>query len=385
MGVISRLARFAAVRPPVFVVTAPGGTAVRLAVEAVLRERGWRSVASPAACSVLVVCGRPGPDLEQAIDRVWNEVPPPRARIRAVAPEREHLLPLLEQAEHELADLRRHRVLRAEENLAEEQGGHQEFGHEHHDGHGKSGHGHHGGKVAGLDMAGQGADRDGLKLDVLHVQLGPVLADWPTGLVVRTEMQGDVVQRAEVETCAGVGGGSFWTEPWAAARDGEPVARGAAERRRAARCLDTLGRLLSVAGWPRAAGQARWLRDDLLADHPPERLAPRFAQLSDSVLRSRTLRWMLRDLGPIDAASALLVGDAADRLYALLVEARTAMDLLGDPTPLDPADEARGVPGAVPVSLLPGLLAGADLGAARLIVASLDPDLDRPAAVAVHA
>ncbi|WP_106400850.1 hypothetical protein [Actinocorallia populi] len=358
MGLISRLSCFAAGRPPFFVVTAAGGTAARLGVEAEARERGWRSVASPAACSVLVVCGEPGPDLEQAVERVWRQIPRPRALVRASVPGREHLITLLDRAEHELAAPDRR-----------DSGDHAAEGHESGDEPG---------------MADREADRDGLKLDVLHVQLGPVLADWPAGLVVRAVMQGDVVQRAEVATAEGTGRGSFWTEPWTAARTGDPVARGTAERRGAARSLDTLGRLLAVAGWDRMSAQARWLRDDLLADHPSERLTARFERLSDSVGRSRTLRWMLRDLGPVTAPPARLAGDAADRLHALLAEAGTAMGLLDDPTPLDPGNEAHDAPDTAPVSLLPDLLAGADLGAARLIVASLDPDLDRPAASATH-
>ena len=52
---------------------------------------------------------------------------------------------------------------------------------------------------AGLPMADRGEDRDGLKLDQLHVPLGPVLPDWPAGLVVRVTLQGDVVQHAEAD------------------------------------------------------------------------------------------------------------------------------------------------------------------------------------------
>jgi hypothetical protein len=41
------------------------------------------------------------------------------------------------------------------------------------------------GMPGGLPMAERGEDRDRLKLDRLHVPLGPVLPDWPAGLLVR--------------------------------------------------------------------------------------------------------------------------------------------------------------------------------------------------------
>ncbi|WP_236246057.1 hypothetical protein [Streptomyces sp. CC210A] len=116
-------------------------------------------------------------------------------------------------------------------------------------------------------MAEVGDDRDGLALDRLHVTLGPLLCDWPAGLVVRAVLQGDVIQRADVDVSAwrdAGPGASFWTEPWRRAAAGEPVTAGEGARRRAAGRLDRLARLLAVAGWPAAAVAARRLRDDLL-------------------------------------------------------------------------------------------------------------------------
>jgi hypothetical protein len=71
--------------------------------------------------------------------------------------------------------------------------------------HGDMGHGDHGdmadmhmagmrmgtGPVRGLPMAREGDDRVGLRLGRLHVPLGPVLPDWPAGLVMRLTLQGD--------------------------------------------------------------------------------------------------------------------------------------------------------------------------------------------------
>jgi hypothetical protein len=67
--------------------------------------------------------------------------------------------------------------------------------------------------VRGTAMARRGMDRDGLRLDQLHLPLGPVLPDWPAGLLLRLTLQGDVIQEAEAEALAG-GDGSFWDEPW---------------------------------------------------------------------------------------------------------------------------------------------------------------------------
>src|SRR5258708_27816729 len=64
---------------------------------------------------------------------------------------------------------------------------------------------------AGLRMAGRGADRDGLKLDQLHVPLGPVLPDWPAGLVVHVTLQGDVVQLAEAHALVPRPAGPSWS------------------------------------------------------------------------------------------------------------------------------------------------------------------------------
>jgi hypothetical protein len=243
---------------------------------------------------------------------------------------------------------------------------------------------------AGLPMADRGADRDGLRLDQLHVPLGPVLPDWPAGLVVHLTLQGDVVQHAEAQALGLGGGGSFWTEPWRRAAAGELVTTGEAARRRAAADLDSLGRFLAVAGWDDAATVARRLRDDALAGVPGSRLQPALHRFARRVARSRTLAWLTRGLGvllPDDAAAAGAAGPAARvagdvtaryrRWCAELADAAAALD---DGSPLGaagtkPLDDTP-VPTATLLAALPRLLEGAELAAARLIIASLDPDLD---------
>ncbi|TYB43273.1 hypothetical protein [Actinomadura chibensis] len=286
-GVAREVARgFAAPRP--FVVSAADGTADRLAVEAELRRRGWRPALSPAETGTLVVCGTPGAALAEAVETVWRDMPEPRVRASAdlegvEGPPRAPL---------ELDD---------------------------------------------VPMADRADDRDGLRLDVLHVPLGPVLADWPAGLRVDLVLQGDVVQDAEA-TAVDTADGSFWRGRPAASR------------------LDGLARLLRVAGWDAAAERAAVLRDDALSGAVPDRtLARRFRPFARGVGRSRLLRWMTRD-----------VGGVRETLDTWLRDVGAAL-------------EGRDVPPRPPwraaLDALPASLAGRELGEARLIVASLDPDL----------
>jgi hypothetical protein len=199
--------------------------------------------------------------------------------------------------------------------------------------------------VAGLPMAEVGPDRDGLTLDRLHVPLGPVLPDWPAGLVVRVTLQGDVIQEASAEVLdAGRAVPFGW--PSAAARE-----------------LDGLARVLGVAGWPSAAGEARRLRDAVLAGAEVDAEA---AALLRRIRRSRTLRWLIRGIpaGPTDVAALL-----AARLSAL--EAA-----LGGTSP-EPQHGGLPQESHLAAAHLGDLLVGAELAAARLIVAAADPETDR--------
>jgi hypothetical protein len=251
------------------------------------------------------------------------------------------------------------------------------------------------GMPGGLPMAERGEDRDGLKLDRLHVQLGPVLPDWPAGLVVRLTLQGDVVQHAEAGAVGLAGGaGSFWTEPWRRAVGGEPVITGVAARRRAAAHLDSLGRFLGLAGWDDAATTACALRDDALGGRPASSLGQAVRRLAVRVARSRVLAWSTRGAGtlrPDEAAAAGVTGpawraggDVTARYRGWCRELAGLMAAFDDGSRLDPAvlEPPRGrldgaqAPSASLLAVLPRLLEGAEFAAARLIVASLDPDLD---------
>ncbi|MEU7397145.1 hypothetical protein [Streptomyces albogriseolus] len=411
--------RVAAARPHVLLAAVPGGTAVRLAAERLLRARDWPRASTPAQADLLLVAGPDLPELRTPLERLWRDMPAPRARVHArTADEVEDAL----NAGRAL--LGPPAVRRASAAPPADAGGHREGdhgarerhegddqtpGHDGHDGHGDhgghgghDGHGGHGGgqteMPGGLPMAGQGADRDGLTLDQLHLPLGPFLADWPAGLTVRLVLQGDVVQRVDVDEPArpfdDAAAEAFWVQPWLRAASGEPVPVGEAVRRRAAAHLDSLGRLLAVAGWPAEAVRARRLRDDLLYGAPRAAVAPRLERFTRRVGRSRTLAWLTRGIGVVTAQKAREAGvggpaaraggDVTSRYRQWLADIRHDLPRLEDPAPLDVAveDSPRGPwsaehpPSAALIALLPRLLEGAELAAARLVVASLDPDPD---------
>ncbi|MGW4354262.1 hypothetical protein ACWELJ_19465 [Nocardia sp. NPDC004582] len=262
----------------------------------------------------------------------------------------------------------------------------------------------------GLVMADREADRDGLALDVLTVPLGPVLVDWPGGLVVRARLQGDVVTGATVSVLgAARGSAPYWLGPWLRAERGEAVPERELRGWRAARALDVVATLLAVTGWEDAAAAGRRFRDQALAGsgspgaarpqhghghgHGHGSMDPSQESLDSNlfavdagldrwarrVTRSRVLRWSLRDVGRIgggEGVPAGLVGDAHDRLLARMAEAvgggRVA-DFTSESAGFVAAERARN---RWIVDNLPRLLTGAELGEARLIVAGLGVDVD---------
>ncbi|NYH77398.1 hypothetical protein FHR84_000712 [Actinopolyspora biskrensis] len=435
MELTRALLRFAAGRPHVLLLEFPGGTAARLAVEAELRRRGWPAAASPAETDVLVLTGPVGAWPEPLLDRLWRQVPEPRVLVRA---ESSAAVPrVLERARRRLATGGEARESSAgagghgataegqpgsgrddgsghgdgsragsgpagDEDArghggADEQGGGQDHGHHHGGGHGH----HHGGGAelpGGLAMADRGPDRDGLRLDQLHVPLGPLLPDWPPGLVVHTTLQGDVVQRARVEVLRADGGHEdFWSEPRRRAAAGQEVSRGAQARRRVAAYLDGLAGFLRVAGWSDPAFGAGALRDEVLAGARVDRVRPRLRRLARRLRRAWTLRRLTDGIGvlPPDRAedagfggpvlhASRRGGDVTARWRAWLSAVERALPDLEDTGALS-VEEAlsrsprSGAAHPAPVpAVLPELLEGCELATARLIVASLGPEHATP-------
>lgn len=325
--------------PRPLIVPALGGRAVRLAVERLTREWGWDQATAPAEADLLVVCGTPDAALAAALERVWAQLPSPRARVdlRSV----DHVAAELGEARARLADDLAHRAVtshtvddgRGDHPVCEEAGG--------------------------LPMADRAPDRDGLTLDQLHLTLGPVLADWPAGLAVRLTLQGDVVQSAQVDVARAP---SVPARTVDGARGDGRCARLPGDDPPAAAALDGLARLLAVCGAATAARTARRLRDDLLAGTLDDAELRRFAR---RLRRSRTLRWATDGVGRLDERHGELGGDATRRWHRWLDTAEGAR------VAADPAEGAR-----TALAELPGLLAGTELAVARVVVASLDPDLD---------
>jgi hypothetical protein len=372
VGLTRLLLRVAADRPHVLLIEVSGGTRVRLAVERELRQWGWPAAASPADADVLVVAGPLGPRLQPLADRVWQQIPGPRARLHLLEPD---IVPAaLGNARSRLADGGEPAATVSSPVPGSEHGG----------GHGDQGDsGGHGGQgemamPGGLPMAERGEDRDGLMLDQLHIPLGPLLPDWPAGLVVHTTLQGDVIQAARVEVLRADGPlDDFWGEPWRRAAAGKPVTVGDAARRRVAARMDSLARLLAVVGWSDAAVRTRWLRDDVLGGAPAGNLMPRGWRLARRLRGSRTLRWLTDGVGVQPG------GDVSARWRGWLTDIDQALPDVGATGPMVGVREAAKSPAAV-LAALPGLLAGTELGTAQLIVASLDPDVaGLAAAVAV--
>ncbi|GAA2264876.1 hypothetical protein GCM10010415_31160 [Streptomyces atrovirens] len=413
-------------RPAVLAVTLPGATELRLEAEAEVRRRGWPVADAPAAADLLVVCGVPAPEDAKWLDGIERSMPAPALRI--VAGGNGQVAGVLDMARDDLID---RAVTRRGADVADESGTHEHGDHEgrghaqpadheahmdhmDHEGHDgrmdHMGHDPHAmGEVAGLPTAGRGDDRDGLRLDRLHVPFGPGLTDWPSGLVLRLTLQGDVVQDVEVDHLPVPPGRRppFWDEPWLRAARGEKVTRDRAARRRCAAHLDSAGRLLAVVGWDDVAARCRRLRDEVLSGASRYGVGGDLRRTVRRIGRSRTLRWSIAGLGelPADRARAAGVtgpalaadGDAYDRLLMWLSEAERGVEGLDDGRPLAPDDRTgpRGriggprAPSRVLLDVLPELLTGAEFACARIIVASLDPDLDElaPAPVpgAVHA
>lgn len=297
---------------------------------------------SPADADLLAVCGEPRPRLGEAIELVWHQMPGPRVRVDVADPEQVETA--LDEARARLLDTEQHRhdahTRPAAANLVP---GNEEMDHESMD------HGGHGDmEIApgGIALAQGGEDRDGLGMDVLNLRLGPVLPHWPAGLVLRCALQGDVITEAQAEYL-----------------DAEIRQRDAGPATGPARTLDNIVSLVALAGWDDAAAEARRIRDAML-EGGDRATTVRFDRLRRRVTRSGILRWSLRGVRPLGhedlerhGLPSHLAGDTYTRLLGML----------------DRADDDNGpVTAAFPIEKLPYLVAGLDVAAARLVVASLD-------------
>ena len=384
MGVKTLLGRLAVRRAHVLTVELPGYWTSRVRLEQAIAARGWRLASSPADADVLAVCGAPSGEWSDLIDRIWDQLPGPRTRIDVTDPEDvgealdEAVGALLDDA-RQRADAR-DRPARPEvdepdmDHSRMDQGSqgdmnHADMDHSHmgHSAHGDMDHSHMGhGDMApeGIPLAGGADDRDGLEMDVLRVRLGPVLAHWPSGLVLDCTLAGDVLTDVD---------GRFL--------DGADCVGHLGGAHPAARHCEHAADLLALAGLPAAAATAQRCRDLLLDGPGGEEVIRLLRRLHRRVNRSRLLRWSLRDLAALDPAdvqrlglSAPWAGDTYDRLVERL---RVAAVLAAGELESDPFRVAADVALGATTALVDGL----DLAGARLVIAGLGLDAGAPVVV----
>lgn len=400
MGVRELLAAYAVRRAHVLVVEVPGDWILRAAAEREALRRGWRLAESPADADILAVCGVPGPELAQLVERVWAQMPGPRVRLDLRTADK--LDAALDDAAARLADTPSHRQdaeqrpsspdegtdVQGMHDQTAEHGGMNHAGMDDkgmggggmgHAGMGRQGMDHDGMEPDGIPLAEGGEDRDGLEMDVLHLALGPVLRHWPAGLVLRCSLQGDVVVGAEASV----------VDEDAEERDEDGDVPPAHDRPgvEAAWLCENAASVLALAGWLDAATAARRARDALLEGAGDAATRRALERLDRRVRRSRLLRWSLRDVGAVRAGDLephglpeRLRGDVYDRLLAMLEQARTGRSSV----PVNSAGPAASDGSAAAVRALPGLVTGLDLAAARLLVASLALDATRTRDRAMH-
>jgi len=356
MGLRATMASLASSRLHVLIVETPGSFVLRATVERAILRRGWRLSGAPADADALVICGTPATqDLHDAVRAVWEQLPGPRATTSVGT---------VDEVDAELNWVATHyRDLEAQRRDARRRVGfdgqmdHGQMVHGQMD-HGQLDDGGHGGMTmagpGGIALAGGGADRDGLEMDVLHLRLGPILADWPAGLAMWCSLQGDAITGVEVAVADAASVTGPWTE-------------------HVAYRIDAAARLLSLAGELESSARLRGLRDGLLQGVGFDSVLGRLAQVHRSVARSRSLQWSLAKVGGVEETllrqhhwPVSWAGDVHDRLLCLL-----------DVTSVSPLAADRHVTAGIQAELsaiaavAPLILPGMDLGGARLVVASL--------------
>lgn len=397
MGLNSAIARASVRVVHVLIVEVPGWQEARLRAEGELVVRGWVRAKSPADADVLLVCGSAGAQLRSVCQRIWSQLPGPRAQATVYAPEQ--VASVLDDVVRQLLDVQHQRrdarsrtsavgrsdaQTRAGDEHARhgahghhQHGHHEEHGHtQHSDEHESSGHAH--GDMSGpggIPLASGRVDRDGLEMDVLHIPFGPVLPHWPAGLVVRCVVHGDVIESATAEVLAAAAPPDEHDR-----REGPQAEARAAVLRRCEAALD----LLALSASPHLAALARRVRDGVASGQQPSEIAESIDNLRTKVRRAWLLRWSLRGI-PVDVSPADDPTSRPDpRSSALYRRLDTwlgeAHHIVTHPDVTNPDNDILGMPMDDPAAQrdllvgLPDILAGTEIAAARLIVAGLGID-----------
>lgn len=403
---------------PVFPVI---GRGARGAVSRLRLDPRIKLVDSPRRAAVLLVAGGLGEQLIEAIRRLHDQLPHPRATLR---------WPIGADDDRQLGEMPGERITTADPRdvigatwaalargeLASEPDLGEDIDPAPWRGigpYGQGGKGMTGGVPYGRPLAGRAPDRDGLELDQLPLRLGPLLPVLPPGLELSVLLQGDIVQEATL------GPNPYETSEPAApgAVDAGPVGIAELELARARHHLRWVAEALRVAGRP-----ALGLRALALAEAEPDPGASAVAALARRIERDLGLRLSNTGVGVIDAERAAGLGPVAraagadidarmhDPAYRALDfrpvvhaggdvrtrwrqrmgEALQALDLAaradgatvaGDVVewPRGPQPLGGRTPAARLLELVPGAIVGQEWGVAVAIISSLDLDLEEAA------
>ncbi|MCO5100189.1 MAG: hypothetical protein M9885_04720 [Burkholderiaceae bacterium] len=329
-------------------------------------------VASPRHASVLLVAGEIRPSDRDALYRVHDQLPHPRATLwwgadpaaaigspAVLAAERDPPPVLREIYEALLCGARRSEPSLLPDEPPVPWRGVGE--------HGQGGKGMMGGTPYGRPMAMTAEDlRDGLALDAYTARIGPFLPTLPPGLVLELVLQGDLVQRA-----------AMLAPPLAARRDTRfdtrPIRNDACARALAAHRLRCVARLLTILQLAAYAQRLRRMAREIEHDRPIGCVAG----LRGALRRAGVLRAIPPGLGTLDAriAEALDPG-AADGDHDVRARLQRWLDEIEQLQPSATSGDAQAKEHATAdvgfrfTDLLPGL----EWNEAMLVIASFDPD-----------
>lgn len=298
---------------PVFAVAGAGAWGP---VQELRGRRELSLVSTPRHAAVLLVAGAIPADHREALDRVHDQLPHPRAAVGWETTSADHVVSvnvdghdddvvaaIVDAHRAVMADRRTTAGDRLPDTEPNEWRGVGPFG--------QGGEGMMGGTPYGRPMAMTGDDRDGLTLDRLQLRLGPFLQWLPAGVVLDVTLQGEILQTVHPVLAApdpGTDIASLETGPVTATRRG----------------LRWLALGLHVHGLDALAARAARVATASVDD--PGSLAREFGRLRRSIQRSGLL-WSIRGIGGIDG-----LGDAADRWRHRL---SGIADALGSDAPVD--------------------------------------------------
>lgn len=286
---------------------------------------------------------------------------------------------------------------------------------------GQGGKGMSGGVPFGRPLAGRAPDRDGLELDQLAVEIGPLFPPFPPGLVLRLRLQGDVVQEVTGWENAMEGSRQPRDDLFGRALR-EPVAVADLEVARARHHLRWLSATLRLHGLPALA-----LRVLAMGRRAGPDDVEAVSSLRRKLDRSRSLAWATRGIGVLNAGDlpeppggpvarsagipadlrteapayrglgfelvSHQEGDARARWRQRLAEAVQALEIAGraGDRALEPTGRVEsprgplatdGSPSQGLLRSMPILLAGREWGEAVALVHDLDVDMEQAAALA---